>query len=82
MIVTNPKLGVPLKIAIFFLKLIVILITKKILPALTTKIILIFQEDGRFNLQAGSLVRATYMGNDPITTAPIYNIHEERAFNP
>ncbi|KAM3179252.1 hypothetical protein ACTXT7_000925 [Hymenolepis weldensis] len=39
-------------------------------------------EDGRFNLQAGGFVKATYMGNDPITTAPIYNIYEERAFNP
>nr|CDS33101.1 hypothetical protein HmN_000483600 [Hymenolepis microstoma] len=38
-------------------------------------------EDGRFNLQVGNLVKATYMGNDPITTLPIYNIYEERSWN-
>ncbi|VDN96972.1 unnamed protein product, partial [Rodentolepis nana] len=37
--------------------------------------------DGRVNLQIGDLVKAIYMGNDPITTLPIYNIWEERAWN-
>lgn len=30
----------------------------------------------------GSLVRATYMGNDPHTADPIFSVTEERVFEP
>ncbi|VDD75847.1 unnamed protein product [Mesocestoides corti] len=38
--------------------------------------------DGRVHLELGSYVKATYLGNDPCTANPIFNVTEEKTFKP
>ncbi|KAM7537053.1 hypothetical protein Aperf_G00000074635 [Anoplocephala perfoliata] len=40
------------------------------------------EAEDRLNIQDGVYVKATYMGNDPHTAAPLYNVQEERVFQP
>lgn len=34
--------------------------------------------DRRPRIESGSYVKATYMGNDPLTAAPLFTVTEER----